>query len=169
MSLKVILLNGASSSGKSTLAKALKAYMKVSKKEDCAVISIDDFLDMTINQPIYEDDVFEISPLLCQKALGILKSGHGVIIDHVITSERIYKQLTEELKEYTLILIQVTCPLNELEKREKKRNDRYIGSAKASCEYLYPKTGYDLTLNTLESSPKVCCAKICELIDSCCK
>ncbi len=165
MSLKVILLNGASSSGKSTLAKSLKKYIKENKKEEYIIISIDDFLDMTINQPIYEDDVFEISQLLCQKALNILKMGHGVIVDHVITSERIYKQLTEALKEYALIMVQVTCPLNELEKREKKRKDRYIGSAKASCEYLYPQKGYDLTLNTLELSPEECSKKICELFD----
>lgn len=120
MSLKVILLNGASSSGKSTLAKSLKKYIKDNKKEEYIIISIDDFLDMTINQPIYEDDVFEISQLLCQKALNILKMGHGVIVDHVITSERIYKQLTEALKEYALIMVQVTCPLNELEKKRKK-------------------------------------------------
>mgnify|MGYP004556033281 CR=1 FL=1 len=165
MSLKVILLNGASSSGKSTLAESLKKYMKDSKKEEYSIISIDDFLNMTVDQPIYEDDVFEISQSLCQKALDSLKSGHGVIVDHVITSERIYKQLTEAWKEYAIITVQVTCPLNELEKREKKRKDRCIGSAKASWEYLYPQKGYDLTVNTLELSPKECAKKICELFD----
>lgn len=165
MALKVILLNGASSSGKSTLAKSLKKYMKDNKKEEYSIISIDDFLDMTVDEPIYEDDVFEVSQQLCQKALNILKSGHGVIIDHVITSERIYKQLTEALKEYALIKVQVTCPLNELEKREKERKNRCIGSAKASCEYLYPQKGYDLTLNTFELSQKECAEKICELLD----
>ena len=90
MPLNVVLLNGASSSGKSTLAGSLKNYIKDNKKEDYSIISIDDFLDMTIDEPIYEDDVFEISQLLCQKAFNTLKSGHGVYIDHVITSERIY-------------------------------------------------------------------------------
>lgn len=164
MSLKVILLNGASSSGKSTLAKSLQNYMKDKIKEEYIIISIDDFLDMAIDEPIYEDDVFEISPLLCQKALNALQSGHGVIIDHVITSERIYKQLTEALKEYVLVKVQVMCPLNELEKREKKRKDRCIGSAKASSEYLYPQKGYDLTLNTLELSSIECSQKIYELL-----
>lgn len=164
MSLKVILLNGASSSGKSTLAKSLQKYIKDNRKEEYVVISIDDFLSMAVNKPIYEDDVFEISPMLCQKVLSILKIGRGVIIDHVITSERIYKQLTEILKEYILIKVQVTCPLHELEKREKKRKDRYVGSAKASCEYLYPQKGYDLTLDTLELSAKECSKKICGLL-----
>ena len=165
MSLNVILLNGASSSGKSTLARALRQRMRDTKREEYRVVSIDDFLDMTVHQPVYEDDVFEISHLLCQKALDILNAGDGAIIDHIITSERIYEQLMEALKDCALITVQVTCPLSELEKREKKRGDRSIGSAKASCAYLYPQKGYDLTLNTLEMSPEECSEKICALLD----
>ena len=165
MALSVILLNGASSSGKSTLAGALRQRLRDTKREEYRIVSIDDFLDMTAHEPIYEDDVYEISHLLCQKALDILKSGDGAIIDHVITSERIYRQLTEALKDYPLITVQVTCPLRELEKREKERGDRSIGSAKASCAYLYPQKGYDLTLNTLELSPEECSEKICALLD----
>lgn len=164
MFLKVVLLNGASSSGKSTLAKFLQKYIKGNRKEEYVIISIDEFLNMTVDEPIYEDDVFEISPLLCQKALNILKSGQGVIIDHVITSERIYKQLTEILQEYKLIKVQTECPINELKRREKERKNRYVGSAEASYEYLYPKKGYDLTLNTLELSLEECSKRICELL-----
>ena len=164
MSLKVILLNGASSSGKSTLAKSLQKYIKSSRKEEYIITSIDEFLNMTVEEPIYEDDVFEISPLLCQKVLDILKTGRGVIIDHVITSERIYKQLTETLREYKLIKVQTKCPLNELKRREKERKNRCVGSAEASYEYLYPKEGYDLTLNTLELSLGECAKRICELL-----
>lgn len=119
---------------------------------------------MTVDEPIYEEAVFEISPLLCQKALSILETGQGVIIDHVITSERIYKQLIEALNEYKLIKVQTACPLNELEKRERQRKSRCVGSAKASYEYLFPKEGYDLTLNTLELSSEVCAERIVELL-----
>lgn len=49
------------------------------------------------------------------------------MVDHVITSERIYKQLTEALKEYALIQMRVTYPLSELEKREKSvRTDAFL-------------------------------------------
>ena len=98
MSLKVILLNGASSSGKSTLAKSLQNHIKDNKKQEYRIISIDDFLDMTINKPVYEDDVFEISHLLCRKVLNILKLVHCVFFDHLFTCERIYKQLADALK-----------------------------------------------------------------------
>ena len=69
MSLKVILLNGASSSGKSTLAKSLQKYIKDNKKEEYIIVSIDNFLSITVNEPIYEDDVFSNFPPLCQKGI----------------------------------------------------------------------------------------------------
>ena len=164
MSLKAVLLNRASSSGKSTLAKLLQEYIKNDRKEEYEIISIDNFLNITVDEPIYEDDVFEISPVLCKRALGALKNGRGVIIDHVITSERIYKQLTEALAEYTMIKIQIVCPLKELEKREQERKNRCVGSAKASHEYLYPKIGYDSVLNTFELSYEECAKEICEFL-----
>lgn len=54
---KIILLNGPSSSGKSTLAKNLQKYM-LEKSQKYNVVSIDDFLKMNSDEPIYEDDVF---------------------------------------------------------------------------------------------------------------
>lgn len=162
--MKIVLLNGASSSGKSTLAEALQKWMKDNRKEEYAIVSIDEFLRMTMEEPIYEEDVFEISSRLCQRASGVLKAGQGVIIDHVITSERIYKQLLESLQGYEVIKVQVICPLNELEAREKMRKNRHIGSAKASYEYLYPKDGYDLSLDTYELSSEECVKKMCGLL-----
>lgn len=149
---KVILLNGPSSSGKSTLSKALQKAIYEARKEEYDIVSLDDFLKMSVDDVIYEDDVFEISPQICSTSLEGLKAGHGVIIDHVITSQRIFEQLMDAIQEYTLVLIHVTCPLQELQKREIQRNNRCIGSAEASFEYLYPKDGYDLTVDTLASS-----------------
>ena len=63
----------------------------------------------------FGDGVFFVLQTMRLDRVVSLKIGHGVIVDHVITSERIYKQLTEALKEYALIMVQVTCPLNELE------------------------------------------------------
>ena len=61
MEKQIILLNGPSSSGKSTLAKILKELIEEKRNEKYEIISIDDFLKMTTEDVIYEDDVFEIS------------------------------------------------------------------------------------------------------------
>ena len=151
---QVILLNGPSSSGKSTLAKELQKLIKEQKSENYEVVSIDDFMKTNPMETIYEDDVYEISGDLCERALEILKSGSGVIIDHVITSERIFKQLKEMLYAYPLRTVHVTCPLAILIEREQARGDRCHGSAEASATYLYPKDGYDLTVDTGVKSPQ---------------
>ena len=145
---QAVLLNGPSSSGKSTLAKALQALIESKRSERYEVVSIDDFMKGSPNETIYEDDVYEISGDMCEKALEILGSGSGVIIDHVITSERIFRQLTEMLAAYPLRKVHISCPLDILREREQARGDRCPGSAEASAEYLYPKDGYEMTIDT---------------------
>lgn len=144
----VILLNGPSSSGKSTLAKALQETILDKRSDRYEVVSIDDFLKMSPSETIYEDDVFEISDDLCRSVVQILDTGTNVIIDHVITSERILNHLKENLSFCHMHMIRITCPLQILRQREIARGDRSPGSAEASEQYLFPKKGYDLVIDT---------------------
>ena len=148
MDRKVILLNGPSSSGKSTLAEAPRTLVADRRQERYEVVSIDDFMKTDPMETIYEDDVFEISGEMCGRALEILETGSGVIIDHVITSERIFSQLEDALRAYPLFTVRVSCPLRVLKKRERERGDHCPGSAEASAKYLYPKKGYGMTAHT---------------------
>ena len=50
-------------------------------------------------------------------------------------------------------MVYITCPLQLLKKRELERGDRAPGSAEASAEYLFPKKGYDLVVDTSLKSP----------------
>ena len=154
MGQQIILLNGPSSSGKSTLARTLQGLISDKRSERYEVVSIDDFLKMSPSETIYEDDVFNVSDDLCKRALELLETGSGVIIDHVITSERIYKQLKEDLSSCPVRTVRVTCPMDLLKKRELERGDRSPGSAEASAEYLFPKEGYDLVVDTGMKSPE---------------
>ena len=112
------------------------------------------------NKYVYEDDVFEISGDMCTNALEALKTSSGVIIDHVITSERIFRQLTAMLGQYHIHSVHVTCPLNVLLQREYARKNRCLGSAESSYTYLFPKDEYDLTVDTFIMTPAECSAKI---------
>ena len=151
---QVILLNGPSSSGKSTLAKTLQNLINTEAHKRCIVVSIDDFMKISQTETIYEDDVFEISGDMCAKALELLEAGFDIIIDHVITSERIFNQLVGSLSSFSLRKVRITCPLDILKRRELKRGDRCVGSAEASAEYLFPKEGYALVVDTGEQSPE---------------
>ena len=153
---RVILLNGPSGSGKSTLAKLLREQLPA----PCAVVSIDDFLQMSPDEPIYEDDVFEISDALCRAVLDRLAAGINVIVDHVITSERIYQCFLSAMRGQKLTTVLVTCPLSVLKAREAARGNRAIGSAEASFTCLYPREGYDLTINTAAMSQDACAESI---------
>lgn len=160
----IILLNGPSSSGKSTLAKELQTCIKESRNEEYGIVSIDDFLVMDVHRNIYEEDVFDVSSQIGEKLKEILKNQKGAIVDHVITSERIFHQFMKDVSGCSVILIHVTCPVQELMKRERERRNRCIGSAEASFEYLYPKDGYDLTIDTFELSAKECVGEIISLL-----
>ncbi len=157
MKKQVILLNGPSGSGKSTLAKTLRERIAAERGERYAIVSIDDFMRITTDEPIYEDDVFEISGEMCGQIQADLCTFDGVIVDHVITSARIFEQLKDSLRGRSLFAVHVTCPLAELERRERARGDRHPGTAEASYTYLYPKDGYDLTLDT-SGTPLEACA-----------
>ena len=160
MEKQVILLNGPSSSGKSTLAKMLQTLILTDRGEQYEIISIDDFLKMTAQDVIYEEDVFEISQLLCDAAKNAAQTKDGVIIDHVITSKRIFDQLTDALRGFRLRTVCVTCPPEVLQEREAARKDRCPGSAEASAAFLFPKSGYDLTVDTHSRTAAECADRI---------
>ena len=65
---QVILPGGPSSSGKSTLARALQHLLEAQGRE-FGIVSIDDLLEMSPEEPIYEDDVFAIAEKLGARAL----------------------------------------------------------------------------------------------------
>ena len=160
MDKQVILLNGPSSSGKSTLARMLQALILEKRGEHYGIVSIDDFLDMTPQETIYEEDVYEISQDLCEAAAEAARTGDGVIVDHVITSSRIFDHLAGTLRPFRLRLIRVTCPLEVLRAREAARGNRCPGSAEASHAFLFPKNGYDLTVDTHGMTAGECAERI---------
>ena len=164
MDKQIILMNGPSSSGKSTLSRNLQTLIQEKCQLRFEVISIDDFMKIATNETIYEDDVYEINEELCTAALKELETADGIIIDHVITSPRIYQQLRDILDNYPIRTVRVTCPLEILREREIQRGDRCPGSAEASLTYLYPKEGYDLNLDTHAHSSLECAKKIHSLL-----
>lgn len=84
---QAILLNGPSSSGKSTLARALRRLLQEQGRE-FGIVSIDDLLEMSSEEPIYEDDVYAITSELGAWVRAVLDACGGVILDQVMTSER---------------------------------------------------------------------------------
>ena len=138
----VILLNGPSSAGKSTLSKELQKRLGESNLES-VIISIDDYMVTDPKETIYEDDIYEIMPAMCRDLKEAVRAGKIVIMDHAITSERIFDAFLDAAKDANALTVKVTCDIDILRQREKERGDRCPGSAEASLQYLWPKDGYD--------------------------
>ena len=161
----IILLTGPSSSGKSTLAKTLGKKLGEEKNRIYDIVSIDDHMKIEEDETIYEDDVWEINGEMCEAVRQALEKADGAIVDHVITSERIYDQFMELTETAPVLKVRVTCPIDVLLQREQSRGNRAIGSAQASFDYLYPKDGYDITVDTSLRTAEGCAAEIMEAME----
>ncbi|NHJ47554.1 MAG: AAA family ATPase [Asgard group archaeon] len=166
---KIIFLNGASSSGKSTLAKLLHARLK----EPYVLLSVDTFIESMIFPEGITDDVWtEIWPPLFHVAgfhaaiLAMWKYGLNMIIDHVLQENNWFEELRELVEHEKTVFVGIYCNLEELEKREKSRNDREIGIAKYQHERVHENKSYTVTVDTSKSNPQECVDKIISTIES---
>lgn len=155
----IVLLNGPSSAGKSTIAREIKNLLD-SSGYGSDIVSIDDHMLIAKDEEIWEDDVFEAVPSMCQAIRKSLDAGRIVIADHVITSERIFRAMMDAAEGKVIKLVLVYCDPELLMKRESARGDRFIGSAEASYKYLFPKDGYDMTIDSGNETAKDAAEKI---------
>ena len=131
---KIILLNGTSSAGKSTLCKALQEVTE----EPFWYIASDQFIEAgmapsrkdkggkynwSILRPKFFDGFHRVLP-------AFASAGNNLIIEHIIESEAWLEQLLRLLSGFDVFFIGVHCPLEEVERRERERGDRMIGEAR---------------------------------------
>ena len=166
----IIFLNGVSSSGKTTLAKALQGKLNV----PYYIINVDMFLGSGIMFPekfaTNDDSGFEV---FCRTLSGmhqVIKlysdMGMNTIVDHVLTNDffgknpKSIENCVELLHEYPVLFIHVTCPIEELRRRENERGDRQAGQAESQLVQLVPQDIYDLTVDTYNETIGVYTEKI---------
>jgi len=155
----VIVLNGTSSSGKTTLAREIQ-----SQSLDVFLhCSLDAFWDMTpYGVPAGSKNFPNMKRALAKSVRALAETGHNVVVDIVFCGKKTYRELTEELAGLSLTIVKVECPLSELEKREVARGDRKIGLAKSQYENIHDGVMYDLNINTTVNSPDKCAKDILE-------
>jgi chloramphenicol 3-O phosphotransferase len=144
---KIILLNGASSSGKSTLAQGLQATLD----EPFWHFSIDHLRVVNVlPQERIESGEFswrELRPHFfegfhrCLPAL--VAAGNNLIVEHIVETEAWLQRLLQLLDGEDVFFVGVHCPLPELERRELVRGNRRIGEARADFETTHTFGSYD--------------------------
>jgi len=163
---KIILLNGVSSSGKTTIAKALQERFQ----EPYFWFSIDTFCNMVSMRYFnnaFNGDVFnKIYKAFNHTISSFSDMGMHCIVDAVFLNipgvDNNLHDFVKQLDGHEVLFVHVHCPLSELQIREKKRGDREIGQAKSQLDYLQLKELYDVSIDTFEYTTDECVDRIIE-------
>ena len=159
---QIIFLNGTSSAGKSSLAKALQANLSEPYLHFC----IDAFEEMMPNRPD-----FEWLPIFTKTLSGMHHSivamadcGNRLIVDHVLVEGEAPLEWVPEclrlLARFDILFVGVQCPLPILRVRETTRKDRKPGMAEWQSTRMHLKMQYDVDVNTAALSPQDCALQV---------
>jgi chloramphenicol 3-O phosphotransferase len=165
---KIILLNGVSSSGKSTLAKKLSEHLP-----NYLVLGLDDVGSLVskmrndkkvpstwsiIQHPNYK---LHYKTYLFHRIIkSISEYSFNIILDTVLDAEEDYNDFMDLFKNEYVLYVGVYCPLFELERRELARGDRSVGIAKEQLEFVHKNILYDVEVDTFKNTIEECAQKI---------
>src|SRR5882757_8544933 len=128
---KIIFINGASSSGKSTLSAALQAkleepfwHFSIDHLREARVLPMQRIRSGDFLWPALRPAFFE-GFHRCLPALA--GAGNNLIVEHIVETEVWMQRLVQILEQFDVFFVGVHCPLPELERRETARGDRRIG------------------------------------------
>lgn len=182
---KIILLNGASSSGKSSIAKILQDLFD----EPYLHLGIDTVFNMIPSkckqrEPprlsafvwMTDDDRrsgvrIDVGPLghkimsgFHHACAAMRTSGMNLIIDHVLLEPAWTAECQVLFSPFRFYCVGVFCSLEILERRERERGDRQIGLARFTALNVHTGNDYDMTIDTSFLSPRQCAEQICRHI-----
>jgi chloramphenicol 3-O phosphotransferase len=158
----ILFLNGASSCGKSSIAKELQAMIE----QPCFHLCIDDYLgalqkDLWDRQEVVQREWRHIIGGFHAAAAAIARAGNLVIVDDVLEEEPPWvENLLTLFEGLDVLFVGVHCPLAELEKREQERGDRKRGMARLQFDQVHAQALYDVEVDTSKLSPQECAARI---------
>ncbi|WP_226087738.1 chloramphenicol phosphotransferase CPT family protein [Mesobacillus sp. S13] len=160
----IIVLNGVSSSGKSTLAKEITKLLP-----DFFAFSVDDY-DLVIEKMEDRENErlipIETEYFYYRNAAMFSDRGVNLILDQILHDPTTLQNFYETLKSYPILLVGVHCPLEELKRREELRGDRRIGQAIFQLSFVHKQETYDIEVNTYANSMMECAKEIVDCLES---
>lgn len=169
---KIILLNGAGSSGKTSIARSIQ-YLS---NEQWLTFGVDTFIKMIpYPSPGKDGKYFDCvpgendrGPLMSveskstgDKLFGAMADfahmlgsrGNNLIIDEILFNDLRLKSYVDKLADHTVYFIGVKCDLAIMQEREYLRRDRALGLSNDQFDRVHTGTReYDLTVDTSNSS-----------------
>ena len=156
-----MLLNGPSSSGKSSIGRAMLPLL-----DDpwffVPVDAVSGLRSTVYRAPLDEDGV---AAMLTRTRRGshrtvaaLASVGNDVIMDYPLSEPWRIRDLLAVLDGFDVTLVDVTCAPEELERRERARGDRPLGLA--ASQRVYVHADHDLAVDTTTNSAAECAAAI---------
>jgi chloramphenicol 3-O phosphotransferase len=168
----IILLNGISSAGKTSIAQALQRTLN----EPYLQVSIDAFEDMLpgrsqAGEQFTWEDLFPKLLAGFHRSIAVLAgAGSNVIVDHVMVYREGWASTLadcmEALEPFAVYFVGVRCSLEEAMRREQARGDRFIGTAERQFPRVHRHALYDIEVDTTRTSAEVCAEHIRAFVSS---
>ncbi len=161
----VIFLNGASSSGKTTIAKKLQGILS----KTYLWVSIDGFMQQLpagLDPKRLEREMPILLAGFNASAAAVARAGNNIIVDHVLWQQPWVLPCIEAYEGVDVIFVGLRCSLEALEAREKERGDRIQGIARIQHESTHIDKTYDVEIDTSQMPVDECARVICEYVES---
>ncbi|HUB15362.1 MAG TPA: chloramphenicol phosphotransferase CPT [Acetobacteraceae bacterium] len=172
MLIHVIVLNGGSSSGKSSIVRALQDSLP----QPWLTFGVDDFVDAIPPAMQNSEDglvflpdgriavgpgIRRLGAAWEQGIAAIARAGVGVIIDEVFlagaTAQERWRAALHGLK---VLWVGVRCDPLVASQREKRRGDRVPGMAAQQADVVHQGVTYDLVIDSTNATPSACAQMI---------
>jgi len=165
---QMFIFNGTSSSGKTTLAKALLdrldnsyTYLSLDNHIRSALESYENHYPKIFeNEKVFSVIIPNLVLTFHDIIHAFLINDQKVIVDHVLQENEWKDDLLSKIKQYKVCKIGLHCSVEELEKRERYREDRKIGLAAYQFNKVHENMKYDIELNTEENNVEECINEI---------
>jgi chloramphenicol 3-O phosphotransferase len=166
----VIFINGTSSSGKTSLVRALQQRLGQLYVD----LGIDRFIfampKRYLERPLWDDVLGGADRAgatgealvtgMHHAIAAAARAGLNVIADHVLVERAWVDECAQVFSEMPAYLVGIRCPLEVLEERERSRKDRTLGQARAQFGVIHQYTLYDVEVNTAACSPEECAQQV---------
>lgn len=156
---QIICLNGTSSAGKTAIAKQLQekllptVYLNFSIDSMLYTLPPSAIYRMTHGQDIADLNYPHLVRSFNACVARLAEMGHFLVIDNAMDRTEQVIDLLERVQGYSILLVGVHCSLEELNRRERQRQDRTIGEAAAQFNRVHRGLIYDVEIDSSTKSP----------------
>lgn len=163
----IIVLNGASSAGKTSLCKLLQ----VALDDPFMHLQEDVFVFNTYHERWTQrgpgERIFAMTMLAYYRSIrACVSAGHNLLVDTGFYSADLVQRFVGELRDLPIWLVGVHCALPELERREQARGDRQVGIAREQFSSIHAHVVYDIEVDTSQTSFEECAEIIKAVVTS---